>query len=138
MLNKTAQPAKWEMRQRFARVSCCRYSIASCRSITCHFLAIRLSMAPGVPRLGPGFLSQGTAARLCQQPVRLAGVNMVFRRGRKTLSDAGLAKHWFRIDFVCHVAGCEGWVGCHPRCVIISYGRGIIIEDRENLNVRTR
>ena len=42
-----------------------------------------------------------------------------------------------RITCVCHVAGAFcGWVGCHPRCVIISYGRGIIVEGGENLNVR--
>ena len=33
--------------------SCCRYSIASCKAITCHFPTC-LPVAPGVPRLGTG------------------------------------------------------------------------------------
>ena len=51
---------------------CCRYSIASCRATTCHFPAICLSMAPGVP-------SQTTDARL----PRLAGIKLVKKTEKK-------------------------------------------------------
>ena len=73
LLNKTAQPAQWEMWKRFLRFSCRRYSIASCRAMMCHFTAICVSMVPGVSRRGPRFQFRILDASLFQKLVRLAG-----------------------------------------------------------------
>ena len=39
----------------FAKYSCWEYSRASCRALVCHLSAMCSSMAPSLPRRGPGF-----------------------------------------------------------------------------------
>ena len=90
-------------------------------------------MVPGVPRLGPGFQVKILMRFCANSPSCLLESNLS--------SDGEEKRFLMRVlpntAFNCHVAGaCSGWVGFHPRCVVISSGRGIIIEGRENLDVR--
>ena len=79
-------------------------------------------MAPGAPRLGPGFQVK-LLRRVCSW-CRLGLLVSNF------YSDGEEERYvLLKASRVCHVAGAySSWVGCHPHCVVISYGRGIIVE----------
>ena len=94
-------------------------------------------MAAGLPRLGPGF--QLKNADPCLLQVWHTGVETVFCLERRILSLVGLAECRYCTTFARHVAFPRcGCIRHHPGCIIVSYGRDVVVNVREDLRVRVR
>ena len=121
LLNKTAQPAQWEMWKRFVRFSCRRYSVASCRAMMCHFSAICVSMVPGVPRRGPRFQFRILMRVFSRSWSGLQVSNFVFRRPEQTPSKPSSCS--CKLSRVVGEGVAMGAVACHKEFRSVSRQR---------------